>query len=168
MRTHNALHTDLSIAQNFAYSLIKLTYKNLVPETESQDYGACTFQLNSKIVKFRIAKITPTKIGQFVTFWKRIGTGPIMPYDTHDPFDLLVVSVSSAENFGQFVFTKSVLLQKGILSKDGKNGKRAFRVYPPWDITDNAQAQKTQVWQLLYFVEIQPTLDTVQLKRLFL
>jgi hypothetical protein len=27
-------------------------------------------------------------------------------------------------------------------------------VYPPWDIVVNRQAQKTQKWQLEYFLEI--------------
>ncbi|RYE38879.1 MAG: MepB domain containing protein, partial [Sphingobacteriales bacterium] len=38
-----------------------------------------------------------------------------------------------------------------ILSGNGKNGKRGFRVYPPWDLTENSQARKTQQWQLEYF-----------------
>ncbi|MFQ6421766.1 MULTISPECIES: MepB family protein [unclassified Bacillus (in: firmicutes)] len=33
-------------------------------------------------------------------------------------------------------------------------GKRAIRVYPPWDKTTSRQAQKTQAWQLEYFLEI--------------
>lgn len=168
MKTDTTVYSDLSAAQECAYTQMGLIYSKLLLEVESQDYGACTFEMNNKIVKFRAAKITPTKIGQFVTFWKRIGTGPIMPYDMHDSFDLLVVSVRGVKNFGQFVFPKGILLQKGVLSKDGKDGRRALRVYPPWDITDSPQAKKTQAWQLLYFAEIQPHLDTIQLKRLFI
>jgi hypothetical protein len=36
-------------------------------EAESAEYGAYTFELNDLSVRFRVAKITPTKIGQFVT-----------------------------------------------------------------------------------------------------
>ncbi|TRW95625.1 MepB family protein [Flavobacterium gawalongense] len=41
-----------------------------------------------------------------------------------------------------------------MLTTDLKEGKRAIRVYPPWDTTTNKQAQKTQKWQLDYFLEI--------------
>lgn len=167
MKLHNTMYSDLVAAQELAYKAIGLTYSNLIPEIESQEYGACTFLMNNKIIKFRVAKITPTKIGQFVTFWKRIENGPIMPYDISDAFDLLVVSVRNSKNFGQFIFPKSVLLQKGLLSKDGIGGKRAMRVYPPWNIADNTQAKKTQAWQLLYFAEIQPNLDITKIKPLF-
>jgi hypothetical protein len=44
-------------------------------ERESLEYAACSFKLNSMSVKFRVAKITPTKIGQFVTLWKRVSKG---------------------------------------------------------------------------------------------
>lgn len=40
------------------------------------------------------------------------------------------------------------------MSKNGEGGKRAIRVYPPWDKTINQQAQKTQKWQLEYFLGI--------------
>jgi len=160
-------HSDLLAAQGHAYQLIGLTYSKLAPEAESLQYGACTFEINNKTIKFRVAKITPTKIGQFITFWKRIGDGPIMPYDINDPFDMLIVSVRNAKHLGQFIFPKAALWQKGLLSKDAIGGKRAMRVYPPWDITDSPQAQKTQAWQLLYFAEIQPNFDASKMQKLF-
>ncbi|MCX5922729.1 MAG: MepB family protein [Candidatus Dependentiae bacterium] len=167
MKSHNAIHPDLIAAQELVYESCGFICKNIVQKTESQEYGACTFEMNNNIIKFRVAKITPTKIGQFVTLWKRIGTGPIMPYDMADSVDLFVVSVRNAEHFGQFVFPKSVLWQKGFVSKDEIGGKRAMRVYPPWDITDSPQAKKTQSWQLLYFVEIQPSMDIEKIRKLF-
>ncbi len=162
------IFTDLRLAQELVYVPIGLTLSNLVHEVESQDYGACSFDLGQKHINFRIAKITPTKVGQFVTFWKRIGDGPIMPYDVNDLFDFLIVSVRNGYHFGQFIFPKNVLLEKGLLSKDGCGGKRAMRVYPAWDAVDNAQAKKTQSWQLLYFVEIQPSFDKEKMRKLFL
>jgi len=48
------------------------------------------------------------------------------------------------------------LYEKGIISKDGQGGKRAMRIYPAWDVTDNPQAKRTQAWQLNYFFEIKP------------
>lgn len=59
-----------------------------------------------------------------------------------------------AENhFGQFVFPKAVLCEKGIVFCNGKEGKRAMLIYPPWDKADNSQARKTQAWQLQYFIK---------------
>lgn len=166
MKPYKTVPKELLAAQKLAYERMGLVYKNLVQELESQEYGACTFELNDKIIKFRIAKITPTKIGQFVTFWKRIGSGPIVPYDMSDLIDFFVVSVTNGESFGHFVFPKAILLEKDILSREGKGGKHAIRVYPPWDITESNQARKTQIWQLRYFFEIQPDLDMLSIQRL--
>ncbi len=150
------IHPDLLTAQKNAYEPSGLIIDKLTKEKESEEYGAFDFEMNLLRIKFRVAKITPTKFGQFVTLWKRIGNGPILPYDREDPIDLFVVSVHTLNHFGQFVFSKAILCEKGILSEEGKGGKRAMRVYPPWDITDNRQAKNTQSWQLLYFFEIHP------------
>lgn len=161
------IHPDLLAAQKLAYEPSGFMCKNVVQETESQEYGACTFEMNNKKIIFRSAKITPTKIGQFVTLWKRIRNGPILPYDMADSIDLFVVSVRTAKYFGQFVLPKNVLYEKGFVSKEGIGGKRAMRIYPPWDITNSPQAKKTQTWQLMYFFEIQSEIDTTKVNRLF-
>jgi hypothetical protein len=122
-------------------------------EPESDKYGACRFLLNNSNILFRTAKITPTKTGQFVTLWKRINQGAIQPFDTTDAIDLFIISVRKDNHFGLFIFPKSVLITKEIVS-DKKEGKRAIRVYPPWDSTPSKQAQKTQKWQLDYFLDI--------------
>ncbi|MCL4380618.1 MepB family protein [Candidatus Dependentiae bacterium] len=165
----STIHPDLIIAYGFAYKPSGLIPKNFVLEKESQKYAACELEMNNRPIRFRVAKITPTKIGQFVTLWKRIGDGPILPYDMADSVDLFVVSVRSVEHFGQFIFPKTILYEKGFISKDRKGGKRAMRVYPPWDITDSKQAQKTQAWQLLYFIDIPSngTVDIDRIKKLF-
>jgi len=155
-KSPDAIHPDIIAAQKFAYEPSGLQCENIVTEAESEEYGACVFEMNNKHIKFRTGKITPTKVGQFVTLWKRIGKGPILPHDMEDPVDLFVVSVRHAEYFGQFVFPKAVLHEKGVLSKEGKGGKRAMRVYPSWDMADNRQAKNTQAWQLKYFFEIYP------------
>ena len=67
---------------------------------------------------------------------------------------MVIISVRKENNFGQFIFPKAVLLEKGIFSTSTKEGKRATRVYPPWDVTTSKQAQKTQTWQMNYFLEI--------------
>ena len=163
------IYIDLLEAQELAYVPSGLTITHLKKEAESQEYGACIFEMEHRRIKFRIAKITPTKIGQFVTLWKRIKDGPIVPHALEDPIDFFVVSVRTTEHFGQFVFPKAVLYEQGILSLDGKGGKLGIRVYPPWDITQNAQAKKTQAWQSLYFFDIKMCLemDTALVKKLF-
>lgn len=163
------LHPDLALAQKLAYEPSGLIINNFTAETESEEYAASEFKMNHREIKFRAAKITPTKIGQFVTLWKRIGNGPIQPFDLEDPIDLFVISVRTPLHFGQFVFPKSVLHEKGILANGDKEGKRAIRVYPPWDVADNKQAINTQKWQLLYFFEIPLTgkADTQRIQKLF-
>ncbi len=150
---------DLLWVEKLIYQPMGLVIQNLKIEDESADYGAADFEINQRRIKFRVGKITPTKTGQFVTFWKRIGKGPILPYDLDDPFDLLVVNASSTNHFGQFIFPKHVLGEKGLLSTGEKEGKRAMRIYPPWDKADNTQAKKTQAWQTQYFFEIQEKID---------
>jgi hypothetical protein len=147
-------HQDLLLAEDLVYKPSGLIIQNLKIEDESADYGASEFTIKNCFVKFRVGKITPTKVGQFVTFWKRIGgEGPIFSYEFTDSFDFLVVSARAENHFGQFVFPKVVLCEKGIVSCNGKEGKRAMRIYPPWDKADNSQAKKTQAWQLQYFIK---------------
>ena len=75
---------------------------------------------------------------------------------------------SRAENhFGQFIFPKSVLCEKGIISSGEKEGKRAPRIYPPWDKADNSQAKRTQAWQLQYFIKFsEDSFDFLRMKHL--
>lgn len=134
----------------------KLGFKlsNIEIEKESSEYCAHRFEINNLKIVFRQAKITPTKMGQFVTLWKRkTEKSQIEPLEFTDDFDFVLINVKEGNYFGQFVFPKSILLQKGIIS-DIKEGKRAFRVYPCWVKTESSQAQKTQKWQLDYFIEI--------------
>ena len=101
----------------------------------------------------REAKITPTKIGQFVTLWKRSAAGPIQPFDADD-FDLYVVRAHSGTQSGYFVFPASLLVAQGVVASENRDGKRALRVYPPWDKPTSRQAQKTQNWQTPYFLTV--------------
>lgn len=146
-------YLDLYIAQDLIYKPNGFICKNSFQEAEGKEYGASTFEMNNYIIKYRKAKITPTKIGQFITFWKRVGTGPIVPYDNSDQFDFLIASVRTSHYFGQFIFPKAVLKQQRIIAENNVEGKRAIRLYPPWDIPLSPQAKKTQKWQLLYFFD---------------
>lgn len=150
----NSIPQDLLEAQRCVYAPCGFQSSQPIMGSESAEYGACAFRLNNFSVLFRVAKITPTKIGQFVTLWKRIGNGPIQPYDISDLVDFFIVSTRKDNHFGQFVFPKSVLYAQRVLSIKGKGGKRAIRVYPPWDKTSSRQAKKTQQWQMEYFLKI--------------
>ncbi len=120
---------------------------------ESQEYSACRFNLNSKTVEFREAKTTPKKTGQFVTIWRRNNAGITQPFCKTDHFDYIIVACETDHRFGVFIFPKSVLIEKKIVTANGIEGKRGIRVYPLWDTPSNPQSQKTQTWQSPYFVE---------------
>ncbi|MFZ4773145.1 MAG: MepB family protein [Chlamydiia bacterium] len=107
-------------------------------------------------IEVRTAKITPKKIGQFVTLYKRIGEGPILPYDADDPVDAVLIHVRAENRSGRFVFPKEVLIAQGVFSVGGKGGKRAIRIYPPWDTPQSLQAKKSQDWQVPYFIKSNP------------
>jgi len=139
-------------------------------EPESAEYEACRLGLDDQVVVFRVAKTTPTKIGQFVTLWKRpTPTSEIAPFDTGDGVAFVVVSVADDTHRGQFVFDQKILAAKGVMSVDGVGGKRAIRVYPPWARPVAKQAIKTQQWQLKYFLEIEQdgSANAHQVRRLF-
>ncbi|MCE5173737.1 MepB family protein [Paenibacillus profundus] len=150
----DTIHSDLLATKDLVYNPCRFDCSRPLLEAQNAEYGAYVFNLNALSIRFRVARITPTKVGQFVTLWERIGDGPIQPYDVSDPVDFFVISTRKGSNFGQFIFPKVVLCEQDIVSNKGKGGKRAIRVYPPWDNPTSRQAQKTQIWQLEYFLEI--------------
>ena len=152
--TTESFQTDLQLAEKLLYNECGFQLQNLIWNSESTNYGACSFELNNYKIQYRVANITPTKIGQFVAIWKRNKIGITAPFDVADSLDFMIVSVRDSENFGQFIFPKSVLVSKGIISQNEKGGKRGIRVYAPWHKPENKQAIKTQAWQVNYFVEI--------------
>ena len=102
-----------------------------------------------------------------MTFWKRNENGPIEPFNEIDNIDFYTVTVRTEKEFGQFVFPKSILIKKGIISTNKKEGKRAFRVYPNWDVAKNKQAEITQKWQLKYFYEINNSINFNKVMELY-
>lgn len=148
------IHSDLIATNDLVYVPCKFECSHPLPEAQNAEYGAYVYHLNTISIRFRVAKITPTKVGQFVTLWERIGDNPIQPYDVSDPADFFVISTRNGSQFGQFIFPKVILCDRDIVSNKGNGGKRAIRVYPPWDNPTSRQAQKTQNWQLKYFLEI--------------
>ncbi len=161
------MHTTHAILKAKVFDILGWHISNFEMAHESKEYAACRFAVNGKNICSRNAKKTPKKAGQFVTFWKRLNNGPIEPFHQTDAFDYFVVNVQTPEKVGQFVIPKAVLLEKEILSLPLKEGKRAFRVYPPWDKPTSLQALKTQKWQLPYFFEINEQLDVSHVAGLY-
>ncbi|GAA3591704.1 hypothetical protein GCM10022198_14550 [Klugiella xanthotipulae] len=122
-----------------------------IAEPESAEYAAHTLTMGGRAVRFRVAKTTPTKAGHFVTLWQRSTAGPIRPLDVADGDDLVIVATRSESRRGYFVFPVAALVARGVVSANSLGGKRALRVYAPWVTAPNAQARRTQAWQVEYF-----------------
>jgi hypothetical protein len=161
------MDSNLNQIKTEVYDKCSLEISGFKKELEGTEYNACQFELNGMKIICRSSKITPKKVGQFVTFWKRNKKGITEPFKETDQIDFYVINVNSENNFGQFVFPKSVLIKKGIISTEIKDGKRGFRVYPKWDKAQNKQAVKTQKWQLNYFFEINPSIDLIKASELY-
>jgi hypothetical protein len=59
----------------------------IAEEPESKDYHALKLKISNKSIIYRTAKITPTKVGQFVTIWKRNAQKITAPYAFSDEFN---------------------------------------------------------------------------------
>jgi hypothetical protein len=163
----DSFHREFNIAKEQIYDRSGFELTNQKLNNESIEYGACSFELNEMKVQFRVSKITPTKIGQFVTIWKRGKNGITQPFDISDNLDFIIIASRSENNVGQFIFPKAVLADKGIITRKGKEGKRGIRVYPPWDKVSNRQAEKTQSWQIGYFLDTTHSVDLTLIRNLF-
>ncbi len=152
--TGPAFPADLLLVRAAVYRACGMALADLEPDRENGAYGGCSFQLDGRTVVSRVAKRTPTKNGLFVTTWRRADDGSTRPLSSLDRLDLLAVSTRDGPEFGQFVFTRQALLDRGILSADGVGGKRGFRVYPPWVGVSSAQARWTQDWQVRFFLSV--------------
>lgn len=68
----NKFHTTLAYINEALYAPARLTVASIREETQNAEYGAGLFQLGDLSVRFRVAKITPTKTGQFVAMWEKM------------------------------------------------------------------------------------------------
>lgn len=148
--------------------------EELIPEAlsreeQNSEYGGGRFRIEQRTIRYRVAKITPKKVGQFVAFWHKVA-GKNTPYTVAESPELLVVTTYCQARSGQFVFPKEELAKRGILSQGQNKGKMAIRVYPSWDHPTSAQARRTQVWQLPFFIEFGQgqRVDQAKLRQLYL
>ena len=168
MTNSSKIFSEIQLLNNSIFKVCGIELENVETEKESQEYFAHNFELNKQKVKFRMAKITPTKTGQFVTIWKRNENGITEPHNVDDEFEFYLIATRQSERFGVFIFDKTVLSENRILTSKKGEGKRGIRVYPNWNVTTNKQAQKTQNWQTKYFVEIsnEEKIDINKVKKL--
>lgn len=154
MTQSEKLYQELKLIDQSVFKVCGLALTRVETELESQVYFAHNFKLDEQKVKFRMAKITPKKTGQFVAIWKRNNKGTTEPFDVSDNIDVYLIATRKGRQFGLFIFPKAVLYEHGIISSKTTEGKRGIRVYPPWDPTTSRQAHKTQLWQTRYFLEL--------------
>ncbi|MFA6403276.1 MAG: MepB family protein [Salinivirgaceae bacterium] len=92
LKNINPLYNDLEIVKELVYDKCGFCITNLKLNSESAEYGACSFVLNGMLIEYRVSKITPTKTGQFVTIWKRNQNGITVPFDLMDDIDFVVIN----------------------------------------------------------------------------
>ena len=80
------------------------TWSTPIPEPEGAEYSAHSLTVDGRSAVYRRAKTTPTKLGQFVTLWRRSDAGPIRPFDVSDGVELFIVKVYNEEQLGHFIF----------------------------------------------------------------
>jgi hypothetical protein len=150
---------DLLAVKERVYDPGGFVCSGLSAEAEGAAYGAHAFALDGLAVRARVAKLTPTKSGLFVTVWKRLGDGSIQPFDQGDGIDVLVVTAREGAHFGHFAFPAEVLYRQGVFASAAGAGKRAFRMYPPLSVTSSAQAARTATWQRPHFLPMDGVVD---------
>ncbi|WP_047392494.1 MepB family protein [Exiguobacterium sp. s168] len=150
----NDFWTAFTYINEQLYMPCQLTPHAIYEEVQNATYGAGRFCFGETSIRFRVAKVTPTKLGQFVVIWEKDEQNQNQPFSEDTATDLLVVNTFTDSNrFGQFVFPKIVLKQHNIFKTGTIKGKMAMRVYPSWDNPTSKQAIATQKWQLEYFMD---------------
>ena len=146
-----------------------LRITSMVKDAESEDYDGLNLLCNGNVrIKYRQAKLTPRKAGNFVAIWNRSASGETEPFTLSDPFDFYMIAVQSESRSGFFMFPKQALADNGVLTNGPKEGKRGFRLYPDWVEAPNRQALKTQQWQSEYFVDLDRKDAAARLRRIYI
>lgn len=150
----NSYNDMIRNLNTIVYKPNNLMITNLKEEKQNAEYAGCLFHLNNKTIRFRKSKVTPNKIGQFVSFWEKDENMRNRAFSYEAAPDLLVITCIADNKLGQFIFPKGILLKEKILRTQSQTGKMAMRIYPVWDTTVSNQAKKSQMWQLQYFVDL--------------
>lgn len=142
------------LLRNILIPLLKGTFENYQEEPQNSEYESYSFCVNQYSFRNRLARKTPTKKGYFVVFWEKDNNNKNKAFDYEESPDFLIVNVLDNEHKGLFLFPKSELLKQNILRTSQVKGKMAIRVYPSWEQSLNKTAEKTQKWQLDYFIDL--------------
>ncbi len=142
---------ELQNLNDLIFKMLDTQVSEITPDLECEEYFGHIFKIGEFNIKFRKSKLTPNKIGQFVTLWKRDCDGKTIPFEIDDNFQFYIIALEENDDEGFFIFPKSILEKNHILSNKGKGGKRGFRVYADWHFPNNKQAEKTKIWQTEYF-----------------
>lgn len=138
------MEQSLQILNNILKDVV-ITEEDVIVEEQNSAYEGGL--IPSLQIRSRLAKVTPKKAGLFVAHYIKENGLPNRPYTVVEAVDTLAICIPKK---GAFLFTKEILVQKGILSDD-KTGKMGFRVYTPSETGLNKTAQKTQAWQAEFF-----------------
>ncbi len=143
---------EIKKLNNLIFEPLNLQISNILPDLECEEYFGFNFKINHINIKFRKSKLTPKKIGQFVTFWKRDSNEKTIPFDINDDFDFYIISLEENNNSGFFIFPKTILEKENVISSEQTTGKRGFRIYADWHFPNSKQAEKTKLWQTQFFI----------------
>lgn len=143
---------EIATLNNLVFNPLDLQISDIIPDLECEDYFGFNFKINQINIKFRKSKLTPKKVGQFVTFWKRDSDGKTIPFDISGDFDYYIIYVEENENSGSFIFPKAILEKENYISGKLSAGKRGFRIYADWHLPNNKKAEKTKYWQTEFFI----------------
>lgn len=155
---------EITKLNDLVFEPLNLKISDIISDLECDDYFGFNFKINQANIKFRKSKLTPKKVGQFVTFWKRDSDGKTIPFEITDDFDFYIISVEENDNTGFFVFPKTILEKENYISGKLKTGKRGFRIYADWHFPNSKQADKTKLWQTQFFINFSDN-ETVILEK---
>src|SRR6476646_4644317 len=100
--------SELQSDIDFLFRSAGVEIKDFKDNEESLDYSACSFVINGYLIQYRQSKVTPTKIGQFVTIWKRNKERITVPYHA-DEIDFIIIYSQVDSKRGLFIFPKHIL-----------------------------------------------------------
>lgn len=160
-------HPEFKAIKEIFYDKNNLEISHFNPNPEYKNSLASSFSINQFFIQHRVAKITPKKIGQFVSIWKRDFSGKTAAYSFDDKLDFLIISIKEKDQMGQFIFPKPVLLENGIIKSNTSKGKLGIRVYPSWNKALNKQAIHSQNWQLKHFYNVNDSAFSGFVKNIF-
>lgn len=157
----------LSLIADTLSAFDKVIIKQVHEETQNSEYEGGIVTINGQSYRSRLAKLTPKKVGYFVAFWEKGPNNQNQAFDMANTPDKSIISIIDGDLKGQFVFPKSILIQKGVLRREHAKGKMAMRVYPTWFDQLNTTASQTQKWQGAYFIDLSSEVDHKRVNQLY-